>query len=130
MLTIMAQTAQLYYGTVHVGEIKDPIYRDGTWTGLWIEMINRDYGLLEDRLLDFIEFCHVWDQRQLDPTPPGESEFDQFEDLLSSNLWQVAANQGHRFQIVEAPMFIAGGGISWSLSNEFDSSQLMRDLAR
>jgi hypothetical protein len=105
----------LWYGDVLVGHVRDAFCSDATWHG------NFDIQLLPDddeqapRLIDFIDFCEKWDERLTgDPSnPPDAAEFDRFSDLLTSGLWFVTNAAGETCQIDEAPVFFAGGEVSW-----------------
>jgi hypothetical protein len=109
---------RLYFGDTHVADIQNVFCHAETWFGVYEPVIQPVTGGLECRILKFVEFSKDRNKRteEQSMTPPSASEFDQFNDLISSDCWSVVAADRTRSKILEAPLFIGGGELSWRVA--------------
>jgi hypothetical protein len=113
---IMTNQLQLFCGSIKVGHIHDQFCSDETWFGRFEPSIKKEDGLQENRIMEFIHFSQLWNERvATNPSnPPDASEFDQFNDLIATHPWFVESNDAKCAKIAEAPIFVKGE-ISWRL---------------
>lgn len=104
----------LWHDSSVIGAVRDPFHSDDTWYGV-LDRTIKPIGEAASRLIQFIEFCEDWNDRNLaDPEhPPDPAEFDRFSDLIESELWVIKGGDGMDAQILKAPVFFASGEITW-----------------
>jgi hypothetical protein len=107
----------LWYGDLLIGPVRDAFCSDATWYGIIETVVDRSAGGLACRVVDFIEFCVLWNERTKDDrdNPPDTTEFEQYGDLLSSGMWHITSPIGERNTVVDAPVFFPGHEVSWRL---------------
>jgi hypothetical protein len=111
----MKLNLQLYYGSILVGDLNDVIVHQGTWFGHFRQIVASKMGRTEERLCDFIRFCHDFHVRLAEGKDPNAAEFDMYKDVLDSDLWHVPCRDGTVLKIKDGPLFIEGGEVSWIL---------------
>lgn len=117
-MSIATTELTLWYGTTQVGRVRDAFCTDATWYGALECAITSDDGPLAGRLVEFMVFCEQWNQRSAaaPENPPAAAEFDRFADVVKSGLWFTETKSGEKQPIVEAPVFFAGGELSWRVN--------------
>ena len=116
----------LWYGAVRVGRVNDTYCSEATWYGSFKLALDPTVGPLEQRLLEYIDFCMTWHERLDDwnewyrkerPNPPNStepdaSEFDNYSDLLATRQWFTKSDDGSSSRI-DAPVFFTATDITW-----------------
>jgi hypothetical protein len=108
----------LWYGDILVGRISDLFYSESTWFGVFHLLAKPEAGELARRVVNFVLFCEAWNERlknsnETGGPPPEAAEFDDFSDIINSRSWTVRAPDGETAAIVEAPVFLRGGDVTW-----------------
>lgn len=105
----MSNDLQLGYANAIVGRIRNPFYSDETWYGAFELAPDAP----EKRLIDYIKFSEDWNERVHRGEDADPGEFDRFSDLINSGLWFTRDEKGVASRITEAPVFFAGGELTW-----------------
>jgi hypothetical protein len=103
---------QLWYGDVLVADLLGAKPHQGTWSAEYRQVVCPEQGPLHRRLCEFIVFCEEWHQRLRRRQDHAATEFDQYEDVIESGLWQVPCPDGTVLTI-SAPGFVEGEA-SWN----------------
>lgn len=106
----------LWYGSLLIGHIRNPICSDATWHGTIERLIDATASEIARRVIEYMDFCADWNERtRNDPeSPPDAVEFEKYADVLSSQMWFTKPSSGETTSI-DSPVFFAGGEISWRL---------------
>ncbi len=106
-----------------VGVIRNVFESDRTWYGAIDPTLQQRDPPLDARVEEFISFCVDWHRRLDDhqDEPPDAVEFEEFKDVLRPGRWSVAWPDGREDKLHQAPVFFAGGEVTWSL--ETDTSE-------
>jgi hypothetical protein len=111
----------LWHGEVLLGTVRDVYVDEDTWFGVFRQVDGPYDNEALRRLVEFIEFCQNWNEREKasnergSPTPDA-AEFDQYDDLINSPLWSVMAEADRVRPVSGAPVFFEGGEISWRMA--------------
>ena len=105
--------SKLYFASVLVGDLADPLEHQGTWFASFTTRLPGAGGNgTEARIWEFIRFCEDWHGRLGTGSDPDAKEFDAFEDIVKSDSWRVMDGSGTRV-LDGAPVF-ANGEASWN----------------
>jgi len=106
----------LLYEKLKIGRIENAFCSDDTWFGTVKLMTEPSCRDLSDRILAYVNFSEDWNQRLRTGSSTADPvEFEQYADLIKSSAWIVESDAGERFQVLGAPVFFAGGELSWRL---------------
>jgi hypothetical protein len=78
-----------------------------------------------------IFFCQDWDERtkKFPHSTPSATEFDQYNDLILSDLWQMRSSDGRVWsRLAGAPFFPTERCITWKYSQTLKAKPV--DLAK
>jgi hypothetical protein len=104
---------QLCFGHVVIGQITEVFEHQGTWFGAFRPAFFAAPGPLERRLCEFMAFSEDFNARAAAAQNTDSSEFDRYDDILTSGLWRVLAPSGAISKIRDAPNFLRNGEVSW-----------------
>src|SRR5262245_50497623 len=104
----------LFCGPTIVGSISDVFEREETWLGTFKQTI-KGRGDIDQLIIDFINFCEDSNSSSGTPNQLHESDFDQFANLIASDLWYTKDAKGNIRRLQHAPIFSAGE-VSWKFS--------------
>jgi hypothetical protein len=71
--------------------------------------------------MEFIIFCQDWHDRtkKNSTSPPSATEFDQYNDMILSDLWQMKSSDNRILSpLDDAPVFSSERFISWMYSRK------------
>ena len=100
----------LFCNDYRVGNLTGAFFSDNTWYAT-VNLTLNDQSAFAQRIHSFITFCIDWHDR-ID-SDPDASEFDDFTDVVNESNWSTVADDGSQHAIHAAPVFLAGGDISW-----------------
>jgi hypothetical protein len=97
----------LFNGSI-VGFIKDAFQVDDTWNGRFIlETVEP----VDEAALHYIQECKRWNETLKSGEEVGDL-YSQFPDVIGSERWWIVC-PSERYPIEDAPVFFAGGDVSW-----------------
>ena len=106
---------KLYYGNLLIGNINRVFENYPHWEGIFEPKISRRDCTLQARILDFIQFCEDFNEREREGTDlPNPDEFDRFSDITKDHVWSILDSHDRHYPIDEWPVFFAGGDVSWT----------------
>ena len=116
----------LWHGCVLLGTIQESYVDENTWYGVFRQVDTTTDDECLRRIVEFIQFCRRWNERQEASNehglpPPDAAEFHEYQDLIESHLWTVRAATGQERRLAGAPVFIEGGEVSWFLESSGDA---------
>jgi len=91
----MSKRFTLYYDRIPVAKVQEGGVCVRTWDGTY-ELVLCTQTDLEYRIMELILFCQDWHERteKNRTSPPSAAEFDQYNDLILSDLWQMRSSDG------------------------------------
>jgi len=100
----------LFNGSV-VGTVDDVFQSEGTWYGRFHRQASVP---VSEAVMNYVKGCELWNESLKSGKEVGDLH-QQFPEVIGHNLWWVERG-GHRNFIENAPVFFAGGDISWSIA--------------
>jgi len=110
-----ALTFALRYAALDIGNITGAFCGEeatGTWFGNFLPSTHDGQGADEKRIRDVISFCRGWHRRHDEGETPGDSEFDDFKDIVDSDQWSIETPD-RTTKRIGCPVFY-GDEITWN----------------